>query len=85
MREELRIAGVHIEHELMRELVKEAFEERGLFQGVMLAMLKAVAPTIEDDTVNDAEKAEHDAKRKEQKQRNFNKLPYHLQKRFNHC
>ena len=85
MREELRISGVHIEHELMREQIEEAAQERGLFQSMMLTVLKAITATVQNDTIDKAEKAEHNAEHEKKEERDFCKFPHHLQERFNHC
>ena len=71
MREELRISGVHIEHELMRKQIEEAAQERGLFQSMMLTVLEAIATTVQNDTIDKAEKAEHNAEHEKKEERDF--------------
>lgn len=85
MREKLRISGVYIEHELMREQIEKAAQERGLFQSMMLTVLKAITATVQNDTIDKAEKAEHNAEHEKKEERDFCKFPHHLQERFNHC
>ena len=41
----------------MRKQIEEAAQERGLFQSMMLTVLEAIATTVQNDTIDKAEKA----------------------------